>query len=73
MSGLSVLVYVDYRCHVYVRSDYLSCVVIADQDYPARVAHTLMNKVCVMGYRIYRGSEFQGLLTLSLLNLYDGH
>jgi synaptobrevin family protein YKT6 len=35
----------DYRCHVYVRSDNLSCVVIADLDYPVRVAFTLMNKV----------------------------
>ena len=42
---------------MYVRSDYLSCVVIADQDYPARVAHTLMNKVgekiaLVMSYEV---------------------
>lgn len=35
----------EYRCHVYVRSDSLSCVVIADHDYPSRVCFTLMNKV----------------------------
>ena len=35
----------EYRCHVYVRSDLLACVVIADGDYPPRVAFTLMNKV----------------------------
>ncbi|XP_065919443.1 synaptobrevin homolog YKT6-like [Dysidea avara] len=35
----------DYRCHCYVRSDSLSCVIIADMDYPVRVVFTLMNKV----------------------------
>lgn len=35
----------EYKCHAYVRSDKLSCVVIADQDYPVRVCFTLMNKV----------------------------
>ena len=38
----------EYRCHVYVRSDNLSCVVIADMDYPVRVCFTLMNKVLEM-------------------------
>lgn len=32
-------------CHVYVRSDNLAGVVIADQEYPQRVAHTLINKI----------------------------
>lgn len=35
----------EYRCHVYVRSDSLACVVIADQEYPPRVVFTLMSKV----------------------------
>ena len=35
----------DYRCHCHVRSDSLSCVIIADMDYPVRVVFTLMNKV----------------------------
>ena len=35
----------EYMCHVHVRSDSLSCVVIADHDYPSRVCFTLMNKV----------------------------
>ena len=37
----------EYKCHVYVRSDQLSCVIIGDQDYPVRVAFTLMNKVMI--------------------------
>lgn len=35
----------DYICHVYVRSDNLAGVVIADHEYTQRVAHTLLNKV----------------------------
>ncbi|KAL3864056.1 hypothetical protein ACJMK2_005765 [Sinanodonta woodiana] len=35
----------EYICHVYVRSDNLAGVVIADHEYPQRVAHTLLNKV----------------------------
>ena len=35
----------EYKCHVHVRSDSLACVVIADNDYPPRVAFTLMSKV----------------------------
>ena len=35
----------EYRCHVYVRSDGLACVTIADDDYPPRVVFTLMSKV----------------------------
>ena len=32
---------------MFVRSDGLACVVIADMDYPVRVAFTLMNKVII--------------------------
>lgn len=34
-----------YMCHVYVRGDNLSAVLIADHEYPQRVAHTLITKV----------------------------
>lgn len=32
-------------CHVYVRGDSLAAVLIADHEYPQRVAHTLLTKV----------------------------
>ncbi|CAB1322243.1 unnamed protein product, partial [Coregonus sp. 'balchen'] len=35
----------EYLCHVYVRNDSLSAVVIADSEYPQRVAFTLLDKV----------------------------
>lgn len=35
----------EYMCHVYVRGDGLSGVVISDQEYPNRVAHTLLMKI----------------------------
>lgn len=35
----------EYMAHVYVRSDNLSGVLVSDQEYPNRVAHTLLNKV----------------------------
>lgn len=35
----------EYLCHVYVRSDSLAGVVIADSEYPSRVAFTLLEKV----------------------------
>ncbi|GIX74145.1 synaptobrevin homolog YKT6 [Caerostris extrusa] len=34
-----------YMCHVYVRADNLAAAVISDQEYPQRVAHTLLIKV----------------------------
>lgn len=34
-----------YMCHVYVRTDNLGGVLIADHEYPQRVAHTLITKV----------------------------
>ena len=43
------IVHAEYRCHVFVRSDSLACVVIADHDYPPRVCFTLMNKVGLGG------------------------
>lgn len=35
----------EYLAHVYVRNDNLSGVLISDQEYPNRVAQTLLNKV----------------------------
>ena len=35
----------EYMAHVYVRADNLTAVLISDQEYPKRVAHTLLNKV----------------------------
>lgn len=37
----------EYLCHVYVRNDSLAGVVIADSEYPSRVAFTLLEKVGV--------------------------
>uniref|UniRef100_A0A3P8X2K7 YKT6 v-SNARE homolog (S. cerevisiae) n=1 Tax=Cynoglossus semilaevis TaxID=244447 RepID=A0A3P8X2K7_CYNSE len=34
----------EYLCHVYVRNDNLSAVVIADTEYPQRVCFTLLDK-----------------------------
>ncbi|GLD99783.1 hypothetical protein PINS_up008511 [Pythium insidiosum] len=35
----------EYNCHVYVRRDRLSGIVVADQEYPPRVAFALLNKL----------------------------
>ncbi|XP_053213179.1 synaptobrevin homolog YKT6-like [Panonychus citri] len=35
----------EYLCHVYVRADNLAAVIISDQEYPNRVAHTLLSKI----------------------------
>lgn len=48
-SYVRYLVSVEYLCHVYVRSDSLAGVVIADSEYPSRVAFTLLEKVSVVG------------------------
>ena len=45
-----VFSHAEYRCHVHVRSDGLGCVIIADMDYPVRVAFTLINKVCLASF-----------------------
>ena len=42
------LFFSEYICHVYVRRDGLSGVVIADHEYQQRVAHTLINKVIII-------------------------
>ena len=35
----------EYLCHVFVKNDSLAEVVIADSEYPSRVAFTLLEKV----------------------------
>ena len=35
----------EYYCHVFVRPDCLVGVCLSDQEYPPRVAHTLLGKV----------------------------
>lgn len=35
----------EYMCHVFVRADCLVGVCLSDQEYPHRVAHTLLTKV----------------------------
>ena len=35
----------EYNCHVYVRRDGLSGIVVCDQEYPPRVAFALLNKL----------------------------
>ena len=34
-----------YMCHVFVRGDNLSVVCVSDQEYPPRVAHTMMQRI----------------------------
>lgn len=34
----------EYMCHVYVRADNLCCMVVADGEYPQRVAHNLLTR-----------------------------
>lgn len=38
--------FTEYLCHVFVRNDSLAGVVVADKEYPSRVAFTLLGKVC---------------------------
>lgn len=45
----------EYLCHVYVRSDGLAGVVIADNEYPQRVCFTLLDKVRVCARSCFRG------------------
>ncbi len=35
----------EYFAHVYLRDDNLAGVIVSDQEYPKRVAHSLLNKV----------------------------
>jgi len=42
----------EYMCHVFVREDGLAAVLFSDQDYPRRVAFTMLSKVCKVVQRI---------------------
>lgn len=35
----------EYMCHVFVRGDNLAGILVSDQEYPHRVAHTLITNV----------------------------
>ena len=35
----------EYICHVFVRSDSLAGVCLSDEEYPQRVAHTMLTKI----------------------------
>ena len=35
----------EYLVHIHTRYDGLACVIISDEEYPNRVAHTIINKV----------------------------
>lgn len=43
--NITFFFYLEYMCHVYVRADNLASVLISDDEYPHRVAHTLLTKV----------------------------
>lgn len=45
MKRCTVSLFPEYLCHVYVRTDNLSAVVIADTEYPQRVCFSLLEKV----------------------------
>lgn len=36
----------EYMCHVFVRADGLAAVAVSDHEYPPRVAHTMLTRVC---------------------------
>ncbi|CAG0918119.1 unnamed protein product [Notodromas monacha] len=50
----------EYMCHVYVRNDRLAGVVISDQEYPHRVAHTMIGKVLEDFANAIAASEWPG-------------
>ncbi|XP_076232588.1 YKT6 v-SNARE homolog isoform X1 [Calliopsis andreniformis] len=64
----------DYMCHVYVRADNLSAVLISDHEYPRRVAHTLITKVMDEFATKYPQSTWENLseptIDFSQINIY---
>lgn len=64
----------DYMCHVYVRADNLSAVLISDHEYPRRVAHTVITKVMDDFNAKYPQSTWETLsesmIDFSQLNVY---
>lgn len=61
-------------CHVYVRADNLSAVLISDHEYPRRVAHTVITKVMDDFNAKYPQSTWETLsesmIDFSQLNVY---
>jgi len=50
----------DYMCHVYVRPDSLSGVILSDHEYPHRVAHNLIKKVLEEFANLVPNSQWVG-------------
>lgn len=63
-----------YMCHVYVRTDNLGGVLIADHEYPQRVAHTLITKVLEEYAARYSPDQWptqsEGLVEFPSINTY---
>lgn len=53
-------------CHVYVRADNLAGVLISDDEYPHRVAHTLLTKVNEIYFHVKLKYNFILLLFIYL-------
>ncbi|XP_055947542.1 synaptobrevin homolog YKT6-like [Argiope bruennichi] len=49
-----------YMCHIFVRADNLAAALISDQEYPQRVAHTLLNKILQEFSNCYPPSSWTG-------------
>ncbi len=48
------------KVHVYVRSDRLAAAIVSNNDYPQRVAHSLLNKVRIrFSLDVYIFENFQ--------------
>lgn len=52
----------DYVCHVYIRGDRLAGIIISDQEYPHRVAHTLLMRVLDEFTESVPKSQWPGLI-----------
>lgn len=52
----------EYVCHVYIRADRLAGVIISDQEYPHRVAHTLLMRVLDEFTESVPKSQWPGLI-----------
>jgi len=50
----------DYLCHAFVTNDGLGCAVIADKEYPSRVAFNLINKAAEETLRIFTVKDLEG-------------
>ncbi|CAL1291444.1 unnamed protein product [Larinioides sclopetarius] len=61
-----------YMCHIFVKADNLAAALISDQEYPQRVAHTLLNKILQEFSSIHSPSSWTGgakLVKIKFLHL----